>query len=214
MSSVKVYGPTISTCTMTVLFTAFELGHPVDLIPIDLQKGEHKQPSHVARNPFGKVPVAQDGDFIFYESRAIARYLVDKYTDASVKLVPSDIRKRAVFEQWMSLEATTFTPEVSRLLMQWVATLRGKPKDQAIVKQALDNLDRDGAILDKQLSGKQWIANNEFSLVDICMVTHIFPMAEEPEIRDWFKRFPHISGWYKNVVTRPAFQKIVALHKW
>lgn len=218
MSTVTVYGPQVSTCTARVLFTAFELGHPVNLIPIDLQKGEQKQPSHVARQPFGKVPVATDGDFTLYESRAICRYLVDKYADEpTIKLTPpsTDIKKRAVFEQWMSLEATTYTPEVTTLLVGWMhETVYNKPFDKVAIKQATDNLKRDGAVLNKQLEGQQYIANNEFSLVDICLVTYLFPIAEESVIKEWFGLYPNIGAWYKTVTSRPAFKQITDMHKW
>ena len=42
-------------------------------------KHEQKLPEHLKIHPMGKVPVMVEGDFVLYESWAIARYLLDKY---------------------------------------------------------------------------------------------------------------------------------------
>ena len=40
-----------------------------------LAPGEHKQPSHLARQPFGRMPALEHGEFTLYETQAILRYL-------------------------------------------------------------------------------------------------------------------------------------------
>ncbi len=76
---IKVYGINMSTCTRRVLVTLIEMGLPHELVLVDLMKGEHKQPPHLARQPFGQVPVLEDVDgFQIFESRAIIRYLAKK----------------------------------------------------------------------------------------------------------------------------------------
>lgn len=213
--SVTVFGPAMLPCTQRALFTGFELGYPVELISVDLLKGEQKQPEHLARQPFGKVPAAQDGDLSFYESRAICRYLVDKYAhEDNIKLIPSDIKQRTIFEQWMSLESTTYTPEVTTILKNFFGPkLYGTQKNEEECKKAAENLIRDGAVLNKQLDGKTWIVNDTFSLVDICLVTYINPIVNEPEIKEWFAACPNIAAWFKNTTARPAFQKVLDLQK-
>jgi len=213
--SVKIYGGPHTTCSMRVLFTAFELGHPVDLVTLDYAKGEYKSPAHLARQPFGKVPAVEDGDFIMYESRAICRYLVDKYADNSdIKLVPSDIKERAIFEQWMSLESTTYTPEITVILKNFFGVRYFNiPRDDEACKKAGENLFRDGAVLNKQLDGKTWIVNDKFSLVDICFLTYLVPIVDEPEIKEWFAKYPNIAAWFKNATARPGWQKVIALGK-
>lgn len=36
-----------------------------------LTPGAHKQPPHLARQPFGRMPVLEHGDFMLYEKQAI-----------------------------------------------------------------------------------------------------------------------------------------------
>jgi glutathione S-transferase len=59
-------------------------GTVIDLpqIPVDLRQGEQRQPAHLARNPFGKLPVLEldDGSHLV-ESLAIIEYLEECYPD-------------------------------------------------------------------------------------------------------------------------------------
>lgn len=52
----------------------------------------------------------EDG-FKVYESRAIARYLVAKYGKG--KLIPTDLKELALFEQAASIEQNNFDPYAS-----------------------------------------------------------------------------------------------------
>jgi glutathione S-transferase len=56
---------------------------------------------------FSSSSLRQDDDgFILFESRAICRYIVAKYPDC--KLIPTDPRKNALFEQAASIELCNF----------------------------------------------------------------------------------------------------------
>ena len=61
-----------------VTFALRELGLDCEIVPVDLAKGEHRQPSFLAVNPFGRLPVLVDGGLTLPESHAIIAYLGDK----------------------------------------------------------------------------------------------------------------------------------------
>ena len=71
----KLYNSNFSPNALRVRAVAAELGIPLEIIEVDLRKGEHKTASYLALNPNGKVPVLVDGDFVLWESRAINGYL-------------------------------------------------------------------------------------------------------------------------------------------
>jgi len=52
----KLYGFSISTCTLRVAVVLKEKGVPFEFIPVDLTKGAHKAPEFIANQPFGQVP--------------------------------------------------------------------------------------------------------------------------------------------------------------
>ena len=112
----KVYGFPGSTCTRKVLMTLHEKNCPYAFIPVDLGKGEHKQPEHLARQPFGVVPVLDHDGFVLYESRAIIRYL-----DAALvgeKLTPTDLKRFGEMEQWIGIEQSYFSGPAIQLIKQ------------------------------------------------------------------------------------------------
>lgn len=45
------------------------------LIRVDIAQGKHKTTEYKKMQPFGKVPVLEDGEFQIFESRAICKYL-------------------------------------------------------------------------------------------------------------------------------------------
>ena len=53
-----------------------------------LAPGTSRSPEHLARHPFGRMPVLEDGDFTLYETQAILRYLERRAP--SPALVPAD----------------------------------------------------------------------------------------------------------------------------
>jgi glutathione S-transferase len=52
----KLYGYNYSTCTRRVGAVLKEKNVPFEFIPVDLTKGEHKQPEYLKKQPFGVVP--------------------------------------------------------------------------------------------------------------------------------------------------------------
>ena len=55
------------------------LGLPHEVIPVKLREGEHKTEAFLKFNPFGQVPVLEDGDTVLFDSNAILVYLARRY---------------------------------------------------------------------------------------------------------------------------------------
>ncbi len=58
---------------------------PIEQIVVNTLKGRQREPEHLARNPFGTLPVLEleDGAYII-ESRAVIGYLEDKFPDGAL----------------------------------------------------------------------------------------------------------------------------------
>ena len=112
----KIYGHPWSINTRKTLMTLAEKRRPAELVLIMVPKGEHKAPDHVARHPFGKVPVLEDDGFVLYETSAINRYL-DRTLEGP-SLTPSNLREAARLDQWINVAEAYFIPYVHPLLVE------------------------------------------------------------------------------------------------
>src|SRR5512138_2250154 len=77
---------------------------PHALIDVDLMKGAHKTPQFLQMNPFGQVPVLDDGGTIVFDSNAILVYLGAKF-DRDGRWLPREPQALAAVQGWLSAAA-------------------------------------------------------------------------------------------------------------
>lgn len=202
----KLYGHHLSTCTRKVLCTLAEKGHTAEFVFIDFAKNEQKQPAHLARQPFGVVPVLEDADFSLYESRAIIRYL-DARLDGPA-LTPTNVRERARMDQWISVEQGNFSGPVMKAVMHVMfAPMRGEAVDPAIVAEGKAGGARVLDVLEKALADREYLAGG-YSLADICYLPYL-EYAFATGMGDIITERPNVNGWWQRISSRPAWQKAI-----
>jgi glutathione S-transferase len=202
----KLYGHPMSTCTRKVMTTLAEKGHEAEFVLVDIMKGEHKLPEAIARQPFGVIPALEDDDLVLYESRAIIRYLDEKL--GGPKLVPTDVRDRAVMEQWISVEQSYMSPKAMVIIMNnMFGPMMGKTPDTDAVNKAKENLGNTFDIADKALARQDFFGGKTFSLADISWMPYIQYLfgAKEGEMVTGRK---NLGAWWSRVSTRPTWAKI------
>jgi glutathione S-transferase len=207
---VRVFFFMRSDSTQRVMLSLIENGADFEIKPVDLRKGEHKQPAHLARQPFGQIPALDDGGFIVYESRAIARYVNDTRGN---KLVPADPKAKAIMEQWISLEQGTITPEASGIVGQRVfAPMFGGKCDDSKVAQHVEKIKQGLDIMDKHLSTNQFLAGNQFTLADAFFMPYFAMLLQTPEGTQLSSR-PNIAAWWKRCSERPSWVKALSYNE-
>jgi glutathione S-transferase len=134
---VVLYGPAYSTYTGTARLALEEKGVAYDLREVDTLAGEGQKPEHLARHPWGKVPVLEHDGFSLYETIAITRYIDEAFSGP--RLQPSDVRSRARMAQvcavldhygWLPMVITIFVQRV-------VVPMRGGKPDQGVIDDAM-----------------------------------------------------------------------------
>ena len=198
---IKLYGSPVSTCTRKVLTTLAETQTAYEFELVDLAKGEHKQEALLARQPFGQIPVIDDGDFRLYESRAICRYLVAK-TNSS--LVPSDLKQRALMDQWSSVEQSNFSPNAMKFIYHYVFK---RPQEDAVLEQANKMLDTVYATIARPLARTPFLVGNEFTLADIGFMPYIEYMLGTPA-RATMEKHPNVVAWWERVSQRDSWKRV------
>ncbi|HET9932578.1 MAG TPA: glutathione S-transferase N-terminal domain-containing protein, partial [Polyangiaceae bacterium] len=189
---IQIFGHPASTCTRKVLTVLAETNTPYELNVVDLSKGEHKQPPHVARQPFGQIPVLDDDGFRMFESRAIARYLDEK---SGSPLTPKTIRERALMNQWQSVEQSNFSPAAMKFVYHYVFQ---RPQDQAVLDGANRMVETTLGAISKSLAEAPYLTGNQFTLADIGYMPYIEYTMGSP-LRATFEKFPHVMSWWNRV---------------
>lgn len=204
----KVYGHPMSTCTRKVLMTLAEKGARADLQMVDIMKGEGHSPEHLARQPFGQVPVFEDDDgWQLYESRAICRYLDAKLPGPA--LLPADPRQRALAEQWISIEASNFSPAAMKIVWNlFFNKFFGKEPDMAAVEDGRKGVKKAVAVMDKQLTGRNFLVGDGLTLADICFMPYIEYLAAAGEI-GLIHESEKVAAWWRRLSDRSTWQHVI-----
>jgi glutathione S-transferase len=177
------------------------LGLPVDLIDVDLKSGAHKKLEFLAKNPFGQVPVIEDGAITLSDSNAILVYLATRYGDAS--WLPRDAEGAAAVQRYLSLAAGEIArgPALARVI-----NVFGLPLDrdaaQAVAKQLF-------AVLNEQLATRMFLAGSHPTIADVADYSYIahapeggISLADYGNIRSWLGRIEALPGFVPMQVTK------------
>ena len=114
-----------STNPQKVTFAFKELGLDCELVPVDLSKGEQRQPAFLAHNPFGRVPVLVDDGLTLPESHAILAYLGEK----AGRLWPVSAAGRAEALRWLFFLSQHIMPAAGEVALYFRAKVFGRPID-------------------------------------------------------------------------------------
>lgn len=210
MSAYLIKGLSAATCTRTLTITLEELGQKYEIDPINLFAGEHKRPEYIAQfQPFGQIPVLIDDGFQLFESRAIIRYLATKHSSES--LYPTDLKKRALVEQWLSVNQSNDGP-VSDIVVEFrVKKLRGQTPDESRVPELLTKLKVFLGILEKQLASTgAYLTGSDFTLADISFLPMLGFALAEPHFAHVLDEFPNVERWWKASSGRQSYKTATA----
>ncbi|CAN8247532.1 unnamed protein product [Cochlearia groenlandica] len=205
----KVYGPVFAS-PKRVLVTLIEKGVSFETVPVDLFKGEQKQPDFLSLQPFGSVPVVVDGDYTIFESRAVMRYIAEKYRSQGPELLGKTVEERGQVEQWLDVEATTFDPPLLNLTHHIMfASCLGITADEKLIKESEEKLSEVLDVYEAHLSKSKYLAGDFVSLADLAHLPFtnylVGPIGKAYMIKDR----KHVSAWWDDISSRPAWKEVL-----
>ncbi|KAF5195099.1 Glutathione s-transferase [Thalictrum thalictroides] len=211
MAPVKVYGMPLSSCTARVLTCLIEKGVEYELVTLNLAVGEHKQPGHLAKQPFGQIPVLEDGDLTLFESRAIAKYVAYKYKDQGTNLLRHEnVKESAVVVVWTEVESQQYNPPISSLVYELlIKGMYGMTTDQAVVDAESAKFGKVLDVYEARLTENKYLAGNFYSLADQNHIPYTYFLMKTPAASLINSR-PHVKAWWEDISSRPSFQKVLA----
>ncbi|MED6206425.1 hypothetical protein PIB30_026639 [Stylosanthes scabra] len=215
MAAVKVYGPSVSTAVSRVLACLIEKDVQFEVIPVDMSKGEHKRPQFLSLQPFGQVPAFQDGNISLFESRAICRYVCEKYGERGNKgLYGTNPLAKASIDQWVEAEGQSFNPPSSALVFQLAFAPRMKLKqDERVIRQNEEKLGKVLDVYDKRLAETRFLAGDEFSLADLSHLPNAHYLVTATDMAQLFTQRDNVSRWWNDISTRDSWIKVLHFHK-
>jgi glutathione S-transferase len=202
----KLYQFPLSPHCQKVVALAHEVGIPFETVRVDIFKGETRLPALLAKNPNGRVPVLEDGDFILWESSAMLGYLAAKAERAD--LAPTAPRERADVERWLAWYGAHFGPAMRKVAFERVAKKLaglGAP-DETIVQQGIAEFTVVAKVLDQALTGREYLCG-KLTIADFCFAPHI-ALTESCGLD--LQPYPHVYAWRERLVTRESVRKAFA----
>jgi glutathione S-transferase len=168
---------------------------PVKLVDVNLVAGEQKKPDFLSKNPFGQVPVIEDGGATIADSNAILVYLASRY-DKSGTWYPREPAAAARIQQWLSVAAGQLAagPSTARAIK-----LFGLPLDHARAVNVATQL---FGVLDQELAKRKFLTGATPTIADIAMYSYT---AHAPEGGVSLEPYANIRAWLARIEALPGF---------
>jgi glutathione S-transferase len=202
--SVVLYGPAYSTYTRTARLALEEKSVAYGLYEVDTLAGEGQKAEHLARHPWGKVPVLEHNGFSLYETVAITRYIDEAFSGPALQ--PADARSRARMAQVCAvLDNYGWSPMVITVFVQRIVVpMRGGTPDQGVIDAALPQAERVLATIEGLMSGEEFLCSGAISLADLHLVPILDYFTRTEDGRAILDRHPRLSAWWKRIEQRPS----------
>jgi glutathione S-transferase len=205
MSDFIVHSIPGSSFGRAVLATLEEKGASYRLLPVP--PGTFRSPEHLARHPFGRVPVLEHNGFSLYESQAILRYLDRVLPNPA--FTPADSRAAARMDQVMNVnDWYLFQGVVNVIGFQRVVGPRflGLTPDEAAIEAAMPQAHVVFKELARLLGEQPYFVGDAVSLADFLIAPQLAFLTQTPEWAVLGAPQANIVAWLARMEARPSFQ--------
>ncbi|WP_397399931.1 glutathione S-transferase family protein [Phenylobacterium sp.] len=170
------------------------IGADVEIIDVDLAKGQHKSSEYLALNRFGQVPLLDDDGVIVPDSNAIMIYAAKKF--GRTDWLPEDPAAAAAIQRWLSVAAgqIAFGPAAARLVTIFNAGFNPEEvigRAHAVLK-----------VIEAELVGRQWITADHPTIADVALYSYI---ARAPEGNVDVSAYVNVKAWLGRIEALPGF---------
>jgi glutathione S-transferase len=176
------------------------LGEPFDYLHVNLREGEHKQPSFLAKQRFGQVPLLVDSanGRHLCQSAAILEYLAD----IMGRFGGATLDERIQAREWMYWDFDRLAPSVYRSRTMKLGFRKSTP-------ELLELHATEGAaalqVLDGHLAGRTWVVGEGPTIADVDLFGTV---AYAPEGGFDLSAYGNIAAWMTRVEALPGFAPV------
>lgn len=199
-----LYGAPLSPFVRKVAVVLEEKAIAYDWKPV--RPHDFTAPDFLAISPLGKIPAYKDDKASLADSSVISFYLEKIYPEHP--LYPDDtiaLARALWFEEYV--DGAMVTPMSDIYFHKFFNPLIGKPADQNVLKDAIENrLPPMLAYLESQLKSAQWLVEDRFSIADITVAGSFLNLHMANYFIDE-KAYPRLTAHIRNSYERPSFTK-------
>jgi glutathione S-transferase len=205
MTDIKVHSIPGSPYGRAVLVALEEKHAAYEVVPV--APGTLRSAEHLARHPFGRVPVLEQGDFRLYETQAILRYL-DRALPGPT-LTPPEPRSAARMDQLMNVNDWYLFQGAGNVIgFQRVVApkLMGLVPDETAIAAAMPKARVVFDALACELGGGTYFGGEECSLADIMIAPQLDFFTGTPEWPALTANSPNLVRWMDEMSARPSMR--------
>jgi GSH-dependent disulfide-bond oxidoreductase len=198
------YWPTPNGHKITMFLE--ETGVPYRIVPVNIGKGEQFNPDFLKIAPNNRMPAIVDHEpadkgapLSVFESGAILLYLAEK----TGRFLAKDLRHRVRTLEWLFWQMGGLGPMAGQ---NHHFNVYAPEKLPYAIDRYVKETGRLYAVLDKQLSGRDFIAD-DYSIADMAAYPWIVPHKRQSQNLD---DFPNLRRWFDAIRARPATMRAYA----
>ena len=188
-----------------VLTTLEEKGASYCFSPV--APGTLRSPEHLARHPFGRVPVLEHDGFLIYETQAILRYLDRVLPNPA--LTPADPKRAARMDQVMNVNDWYLFHGVANVIVfnrVIGPRVMGLAPDEAAIEAAMPKARAVFAELARLLGGQSFFTGETITLADLLVAPQLSLFTLTPEWPALVAPHKNLVAWLARMEARPSLQ--------
>jgi glutathione S-transferase len=191
---IKLYDFELSGSCYKVRLLMNMLGVKYEAVPVDFVNKEHKSEKYAALNPFGEIPIFEDGELRLRDAQAIMVYIARKYGKDNI-WYPDTPEAMGRINQWLS----TGGGEVMNAAGARLVKILNYPLDLERLQAGANRVFK---ILDGHLADREWLELDHPTIGDIACFPYT-ALAGEGGID--LKPYPNVLAWIERVKKLPGF---------
>lgn len=187
-----------NTRDLRVLWALEEMQLPFELAGMDHPAHELNTEAYRRLSPFEQIPSIDDDGLVVSESAAILIYLAKKCGH----LIPADHEGETQVMRWSFAAMNSVEPPLLGLMvLNWTSAGTCDKHREFLIgwsNRVLTNMDR-------WLTGREFVATEEFTVADILM-THVLSCVKDEEL---IAPYQAVVSYRDRCLARPAWQRAI-----
>ncbi|KAG6554354.1 hypothetical protein Mapa_004271 [Marchantia paleacea] len=208
---IKIYGSIMSPYVKLVVLALYEQ----NVEDFEFLVTNPHDPDFIANtNPFGKIPALEVDGFIVFESRAIAKYIANKYASQGQNLVGSTVEEKARVDMWIDVEALILQPIIIMINGQtfYLPKVYNVATNEALLEENCAQADKLLEVYDAHLAKNKYLAGDFYSIADMVHLPLLYIFMNKTGKEGMVTSRKHVNAWWEDISSRPAWKKVLEKH--